>query len=63
MANYRVKRKKNGHIQVWARFTPFKGAATKSKLFSGPPEAISETALRAAEWVGKQRAGRQVEQD
>lgn len=63
MAQYRVKRLKDGNIQVWARFTPFKGAATKSKAFVGSRKALPATALSAAEWVKKQRDGRVVAKD
>ena len=63
MAQYRVKQRKDGKIQVWARYTPFKGAATKSKVFTGDPDALAEVALQAGEWVKKQRLGRQLPRD
>ena len=63
MAQYRVKRLKDGNYQVWARFTPFKGASTKSRAFVGNRKALPATAMQAAEWVAKQRAGRVAAED
>lgn len=63
MAQYRVKRLKNGTFQIWARHTPFKGAPTKGRAFVGNREALPQMALQAGEWVAKQRAARKPEQD
>lgn len=57
MAVYRVKEMKDGTIRVWARYQPFKGAATKSHIIVGKPEDVAAMALHAAEWVAEQRKG------
>ena len=55
VAIYRVEKRKDGTVRIWARYTPFKGAATKSHIITGAPEDTHKMALQAAEWVAKQR--------
>ena len=58
VAVYKVEKMKDGTIRLWARYTPFKGAATKSHIVAGPPEDTYKMAMQAAEWVAKQRKPR-----
>lgn len=63
MAVYRIKELKDGTVRVWARYTPFKGGATQSRILVGPRQDTGKMALQAAEWVAKQRRPPTLRQD
>lgn len=55
MAVYRITEKNDGTVEIWARFTPFKGAATKHHIARGKRGDVGAMAMQAAEWAKEQR--------
>lgn len=63
MAIYRIQERKDGTVRVWARYTPFKGGATKSFIRFGPREDTGKMVVQAAKWVASQRKPSPTGQD
>lgn len=57
MAKYKLKKMGEDLWRVWARYQPFKGAATKSKIVWSSKAGIAKAAQETADWVKAQRDG------
>lgn len=55
MATYQVKRKDDGTVEIWARFTAVKGGPRRTRVFAGPRSDVEKTSLAAVNWVDEQR--------
>lgn len=55
MATYEIKRQPDGQWRIWARYTPFKGAATKSRVVTVVREDIGKAITESQAFVDNLR--------
>ncbi len=56
MAKYRLKKMVDGRWRVWARYQPFKGAATQSHIVYATRAELGPAVDECAKWVETRRA-------